>query len=31
VALDGYSEPIPIINEPASRLYAAIKKVAKID
>lgn len=26
-----YSEPIPEIYEPASRLYAAIKKVAKID
>jgi hypothetical protein len=26
-----YSEPISIINKPASRLYAAIKKVAKID
>jgi hypothetical protein len=26
-----YSEPIPIINKPASRLYAAIKAVAKID
>jgi hypothetical protein len=26
-----YSEPIPIINKPASRLYAAIKKAAKID
>jgi hypothetical protein len=26
-----YSEPIPIINKPASRLYAAIKKTSKID
>lgn len=26
-----YSEPIPIINKPASRLYRAIKQVAKID
>ena len=26
-----YSEPIPIINKPASRLYSAIKKASKID
>jgi hypothetical protein len=26
-----YSEPIPILNKPASRLYEAIKKAAKID
>jgi hypothetical protein len=26
-----YSEPIPIINKPASRLYAAIKEASKID
>jgi hypothetical protein len=26
-----YSEPIPIIDKPASRLHAAIKKASKID
>jgi hypothetical protein len=26
-----YSEPIPLIAKPASRLYAAIKKASKID
>jgi hypothetical protein len=26
-----YSEPVPIINKPASRLYVAIKKAVKID
>jgi hypothetical protein len=26
-----YSEPIPIINTPPSRLYAAIKQAATID
>ena len=26
-----YSEPVPEINKPASRLYAAIKKTAPID
>jgi hypothetical protein len=26
-----YSEPIPIINKPASRLYCAIKDIARID
>lgn len=26
-----YNEPLPIINKPASRLYEAIKKAAKID
>jgi hypothetical protein len=26
-----YSEPIPLINKPASRLYAAIRKASKID